>query len=518
MYYLTRLGFGINCAPRIMMRILREVLAQDERIREATSHYIDDIIVNEDIVGAEDVVLYLASYGLVTKPVEGLVDNRVLGLKIIKNKEGKLEFRRGGELPDLKEGNLSRREVFSICGKLVGHYPVVGWLRVATSYLKRHVEGKSWNDLVDDKVIRVLKEMLEEVKERDPVKGFWRVSDEDKGVVWCDASNLAIGAALEIGGKIVEDGSWIRKKNDVGHINVAELEAVIRGVNLALKWGLKELEIKTDSMTVVNWLGSAITMERRVKTRSSAEMLIKRRLGVLSQLIIEFGLSVSVKFVRSEMNKADSLTRVRKSWMGIFEEGEQREEEIAAVANIEKEVKDLHEKHHFGVNRTLYLTKMVVPEATRKVVEKCVKDCKACQSIDPAPVRFGKGELGVSRNWLRVAIDVTHYKGKHYLSLVDCGPSRLAIWKVLNNETAREIIRKLEEVLVERGPMKQLMMDNGTAFRSTDVERLCKKWNIERVFRAANRASGNAIVERLSLIHISEPTRLLSISYAVFCL
>src|SRR5678816_1378382 len=28
----------------------------------------------------------------------------------------------------------------------------------------------------------------------------------------------------------------------------------------------------------------------------------------------------------------------------------------------------------------------------------------------------------------------------------------------------------------------------------------------------------NAAVERLSLIHISEPTRLLSISYAVFCL
>ena len=45
-------------------------------------------------------------------------------------------------------------------------------------------------------------------------------------VVWTDASCLAMGVALEVDGKIVEDATWLRKESDHLHINVAELEAV----------------------------------------------------------------------------------------------------------------------------------------------------------------------------------------------------------------------------------------------------------------------------------------------------
>ena len=49
---------------------------------------------------------------------------------------------------------------------------------------------------------------------------------------------------------MAEDAAWLRKKDDYDHINIAELEAVVRGVNLALKWGLREIEVVTDSATV----------------------------------------------------------------------------------------------------------------------------------------------------------------------------------------------------------------------------------------------------------------------------
>ena len=42
-YQLTRLGFGLSSAPKIMSAILGKVLSLDTRILEATSHYIDDI-------------------------------------------------------------------------------------------------------------------------------------------------------------------------------------------------------------------------------------------------------------------------------------------------------------------------------------------------------------------------------------------------------------------------------------------------------------------------------------------
>ena len=52
-----------------------------------------------------------------------------------------------------------------------------------------------------------------------------------------------MGVVLEIDGVTVEDGSWMRKEDD--NINVADLEAVIKGVNLGLKWGIKRIIVVT---------------------------------------------------------------------------------------------------------------------------------------------------------------------------------------------------------------------------------------------------------------------------------
>ena len=57
-----------------------------------------------------------------------------------------------------------------------------------------------------------MKEVIERVKLDDPVRSPCRVPKRNKGTVWCDASNLALGVALKIGGRIVEDAAWIRKK------------------------------------------------------------------------------------------------------------------------------------------------------------------------------------------------------------------------------------------------------------------------------------------------------------------
>ena len=51
------------------------------------------------------------------------------------------------------------------------------------------------------------------------------------------------------------------------------------------------------------------------------------------------------------------------------------------------------------------------------------------QSIDPAPQNWDKGHFSVIDNWQRLAVDVTHYNRFCYLTCVDCGPSRFAIWR-----------------------------------------------------------------------------------------
>ena len=127
-YCLTRLGFGLSSAPRIMSKILKTVLSCSAEVGQGTSSFIDDILVNKSVVDTNQVVCHLRSYGLITKPPEILSGGKALGLKLVDGQDGNLTFKRGNILPDLPQ-RMSRKELFSLCGKLVGHYPVAGWLR-----------------------------------------------------------------------------------------------------------------------------------------------------------------------------------------------------------------------------------------------------------------------------------------------------------------------------------------------------------------------------------------------------
>ena len=90
-YYLTRLGFGLSSEPRIMDKILKAVLELDETIARATDNYLDDIIVNEQVVSAETVRLHLQRYGLVSKHPVLLQDGaKALGLAVDRSSDGEL--------------------------------------------------------------------------------------------------------------------------------------------------------------------------------------------------------------------------------------------------------------------------------------------------------------------------------------------------------------------------------------------------------------------------------------------
>ena len=70
---MTRLGFGLNIAPKVMTKIVEQVLQSDRRIGSATNGYIDDIFVDESKVSVGR-VSHLESHGLVSKEPERLGD------------------------------------------------------------------------------------------------------------------------------------------------------------------------------------------------------------------------------------------------------------------------------------------------------------------------------------------------------------------------------------------------------------------------------------------------------------
>ena len=58
-YKLSRLRFGLNCAPEIKKAVGSKVLSLDEKISKTTEYYYDDIIIDLNVISAQVVKEHL---------------------------------------------------------------------------------------------------------------------------------------------------------------------------------------------------------------------------------------------------------------------------------------------------------------------------------------------------------------------------------------------------------------------------------------------------------------------------
>ena len=532
-YALTRVGFGLSVAPLIMKAVVRAVLAQDPVVERAVLPFVDDLCVNENVASAEQVVAHFASYGLQCKEPERAAGGaRLLGLHVQSDgSTGELQWRRDNAV-GAPPSTLTRRAVFSWCGRLVAHLPVCGWLRPAAAWLKRRVNAvtRGWDDVTADAALRdQVNYVTHRLEREDPAHGQWCVSG-DHVVVWTDASSVASGVVLvSPDGQIIEDASWLRR-DETSHINMAELDAAVRGINMAIAWGMKTVDLRTDSSAVHRWISDALSGRARLRTKAHGEMLIRRRVDVIKQLVNEFHITLSVRLVRSAENVADCLTRVPSQWVqghasavcaAVLASDDSSGEcvptsaasetlETGSVASVAADDSRAHadvtddaivEVHaragHPGIRRTLYFARRDVSrDVTRDQVRAVVSRCDVCRSVDPAPVKWAHGSLSVPETWWRLALDITHYCNQAFLTVIDCGPARFSLWLPLRRSDAASVVAELEKVFFERGAPVEVLMDNGTAFRSRQFAVFAAQWGVRLRFRAVHRPSGCGIIER----------------------
>ena len=327
----------------------------------------------------------------------------------------------------------------------------------------------------------MLKEVVHRVSTSDPAGGRWDVAG-DVMTVWTDASSMALRVALEVGGDVVEDASWLRTE-DAAHINLAELDAAVKGINMALTWNAKQIRLLTDSRTVYHWVTDALSGRARLKTKASSEMLIRRRVSLLTALVAKYQLEVSVEYVTSSCNVADGLTRVPREWLKP-KPGPSVAGCAAQTVTAEALIRAVHESwDHLGIRRTLYFVGKEDRTVRRQQVREVVCACEECKSIDPAPVKWKHGRLDVEDRWHRIAADVAHIGSAHYLTMVACGPSRFSIWRQLRRQDSHCVCEQLEAVFFERGAPAELLVDNATVFRGHQFQQLLRKWNVEVRYR-----------------------------------
>ena len=162
-YCPTQLGFGLNVTPKIMAAILKIVLKREKDVRDAADSFIDDILVDQTEVPVQRVLEQLERLSLTAKCTEMLDGGEALGLRLNEAVSGELKFRRGNTLPEVVEEEINS-------GKLIGYYPVTGWLWTTCSYMKRKAEGTHWKDKVCERTTAVVREIFEEVKKEDPMQ------------------------------------------------------------------------------------------------------------------------------------------------------------------------------------------------------------------------------------------------------------------------------------------------------------------------------------------------------------
>ena len=140
-------------------------------------------------------------------------------------------------------------------------------------------------------------ETIESVQQDDPARGDCCVDSKELNV-WVDANSLAIRVALEWHETVLKDACWLQPESDAQHINLAKLDAVLKDINLALKWQAKVLHVKTDSVCVYHRISDTLTGKAHVHTKVVSKMLIRRRLSTLKELVKEYALTVDVTLVR----------------------------------------------------------------------------------------------------------------------------------------------------------------------------------------------------------------------------
>ena len=207
-------------------------------------------LTGEALVSAGEVASHLQRYGLTCKDPRPLAGSSVLGLAVSRPSSG-LDRRLVWKQPEAfptgpVSPQLTKRELFSLCGKVAAHLPVAGWTRVASSFAKRLCEGEAWKIPSAVRMMADIQaDIAADIAMHDPAQGVWNVDPNRAYQVFCDTSLAALAVVIKWDNRVMEDKAWLRKKDDFLHINVAEVTAITRGVNLASRWKARRLAMKT---------------------------------------------------------------------------------------------------------------------------------------------------------------------------------------------------------------------------------------------------------------------------------
>ena len=154
--------------------------------------------------------------------------------------------------------------------------PASMWLASCSSWCnKTNAVTSGWEDQASDALLtQMTARSIKRTTHEDPTQGERCINKEERNV-WVNASSLALGVLLEKDGVMLEDACWLQPTNDDWHINLTDLDAVVKGINLALQWQGKRLHLCTDLLYVYHWVSSTLSGKARICTKTASKSSLR---------------------------------------------------------------------------------------------------------------------------------------------------------------------------------------------------------------------------------------------------
>lgn len=155
-------------------------MLQDETMNRATSTYIDNLYINEDIPAAAPVKEYFARFDLTCKYPEPSLENDVQVLSLqVWGEHSKPQWKchsRNSQFHHMMEWLVRR--------KLLEYFPVCRCLHMITAFVKHRVNMMvyGWGDVTDDPMWRPCWKMR--IRKSKPVQGAWVPMRLMSGLMW----------------------------------------------------------------------------------------------------------------------------------------------------------------------------------------------------------------------------------------------------------------------------------------------------------------------------------------------
>jgi len=148
---------------------------------------------------------------------------------------------------------------------------VCAWLCVACGIFKRRASSvtNGWDDEVRDTLLqRMMFVTMDAVLRHYPADGDWYVDGWELNG-WVNSSSLATGVALERYETVLKVACWLRPEDDTQHINLAEQNVILKGINSALQWQGNVLHARTVSVCVYQCVSDTLTGKALVRTKAA---------------------------------------------------------------------------------------------------------------------------------------------------------------------------------------------------------------------------------------------------------